>query len=334
MHLVFHVDDILLSFSSDDAAVAFKTALLSRFTGTDDGPVTRYVGLDIFRDDRHIHLSQEPLALELLDCFNMLHCNPCATPMDPGELLLESDRPAVPDPALRRQYQECVGTLQYLATWTRPDLQFCTNELSKHMSNPGIKHWHAAKRVLRYLKGTSSLGLTYSRGLPNPNRLIAYADADWATCPETRRSISAFVVLLNGAAIAWKSKKQGAVATSSSEAEFVSASKAADELVWQRRLMTDLGFPQPGPTPLYEDNRACRLLSENPVHRERSKHIDFRVHALRERVSAGEVVLVDCASRDMVADSLTKNLPAESFLRHCDLQLGRLRQPRKRSDSV
>ena len=329
MHLVFHVDDILLAFSDDNAAVAFKSALLTRFAGTDDGPVTRYVGMDFFRDAHHIHLSQEPLAQELLERFDMLDCNPCAHPMDAGELLLESDRPPVPDVALRRQYQECVGTLQYLATWTRPDLQFCTNELSKHMSNPGVKHWQAAKRVLRYLKGTVSLGLTYTRGLSDPNRLIAYADADWATCPETRRSISAFVVLLNGAAIAWKSKKQGAVATSSSEAEFVSASKAADELVWERRILADLGFPQPGPTPLYEDNRACRLLSENPVHSERSKHIDFRVHALRERVAAGEVVLVDCASRDMVADSLTKNLPVDAFLRHRDIQLGRTRQPDK-----
>jgi hypothetical protein len=329
MHLVFHVDDILLTFSDDAAAVAFKSALLTRFAGTDDGPVTRYVGMDFFRDSHHIHLSQEPLALDLLERFDMLHCNPCANPMDAGELLLESDRPSVPDVPLRRQYQECVGTLQYLATWTRPDLQFCTNELSKHMSNPGIKHWQAAKRVLRYLKGTVSLGLTYTRGLSDPNRLIAYADADWATCTETRRSISAFVVLLNGAAIAWKSKKQGAVATSSSEAEFVSASKAADELVWERRLLADLGFPQPGPTPLHEDNRACKLLSQNPVHSERSKHIDFRVHALRERVATGEVVLVDCASRDMVADSLTKNLPVDAFLRHRDVQLGRLHQPCK-----
>jgi hypothetical protein len=189
------------------------------------------------------------------------------------------------------------------------------------MSNPGVKHWQVAKRVLRYLTGTTNYGLTYTRDLANPNRLIAYADADWATCPETRRSVSAFVVMLNGAAVAWKSKKQGAVATSSSEAEFVAASKAADELVWERRLLADLSFPQLTPTPLYEDNRACRLMSENPVHRERSKHIDFRVHALRDRVAAGEVVLVDCASRDMVADSLTKNLPAESFLRHRDAQL-------------
>jgi hypothetical protein len=122
----------------------------------------------------------------------------------------------------------------------------------------------------------------------------------------------------------WSSKKQAAIATPTSEAEFVSASRAADELVWERRILADLNLPQSSPTPLYEDNRVCRLKSENPVHCERSKHIDFCVHALRERVAAGEVVLVDCASKDMVADSLTKNLPAELYIKHSDTQLGRM----------
>ncbi len=152
--------------------------------------------------------------------------------MEAGILMLAKDRPATPDPVLCSKFQECVGTLQYLATWTRPDLQFCTNKLSKHLSNSGTPHWNAAKRVLCYLKGTSSLGLTYTRNLPNSNRLEAYTDADWATCPETCRSVSGYVTILNGAAVSWKSKKQGGVATSTSEAEFVSASKAADEIVW------------------------------------------------------------------------------------------------------
>jgi hypothetical protein len=279
MHLVYHVDNILLSFSCNDAAVRFKSALLTRFAGTDDGPVRRYVGLDVSRNANHIHLSQEPLALELLERFDMQHCNPCTTPMEAGILMLAKDRPSTPDPVMRSKFQECVGTLQYLATWTRPDLQ-CTNELSKHLSNPGTPHWNAAKRVLCYLKGTLSLGLTYTRNPQNSNRLEAYADADWATCPETRCSVSGYVTILNGAAVSWKSKKQGAVATSTSEAEFVSASKAADEIIWERRILAALNIRQNSPTPLHEDNRACKLMSENPVHCERSKHIDFRVTRL------------------------------------------------------
>jgi hypothetical protein len=107
-------------------------------------------------------------------------------------------------------------------------------------------------------------------------------------------------------------------------AEFVSASKAADELVWQQRLLDCMGLTQSSPTPLrlYEDNCTCRIMSENPVQTERSKHIDYCVHSLRDCVSAGVVCLLDCASHNMVADSLTKNLPADAFIRHSNSQLG------------
>jgi hypothetical protein len=176
--------------------------------------------------------------------------------------------------------------------------------------------------VLQYLKGTTSLGLTYATGLACSNCLIVYTDADWATCPETRCSISTYVTILNGSAVAWKSKKQGAVATSSSKAEFVSVSKAADEIVWQQRLLAGMGLTQSSPTPLYEDNSTCRIMSENPVQTECSKHIDYCVHSLCDCVSAGVVCLVDCASCHMVADLLTKNLLADAFICHSDYQLG------------
>ncbi len=161
-----------------------------------------------------------------------------------------------------------------------------------YLWHSALPHWHAAKHVLCYLKGTSSLGLTYTWGCANPNCLIAYADADWATCPKTGCYVSAFVVLLNGACVAWRSKKQVAVDTLTSEAEFVSASSPADKLIWECSILADLNLHQSSPTPLYEDNRACRLMSEfedseNPFHCEHSKHIDFCVHALRERVTAG-----------------------------------------------
>jgi hypothetical protein len=172
-----------LSSMSDDAAVRFKTALLSRFACTDDGLIKRYVGLDISRDANHIHLSQEPLAEARSLASQTLqyarlqsvhdshggwhsharqgqshHARPCSLPKIPRMC----------------QHSSVPG---YLESWTRPDLQLCTNELSKHLSNPGTTHWNAATHVLRYLKGTSSLGLTYTCNLPNSSRLEAYAHA-------------------------------------------------------------------------------------------------------------------------------------------------------------
>lgn len=321
IQIVYWVDDILLSFNNDDAAAAFKSAFLSRFDGTDDGPVHRFVGIDVTRSATQTHLSQEPLARELLEKFGMSQCNAVLTPLEPGVLLLESDRPAVPDPELRRNYQVIVGTLQYLCTYTRPDLVFATNQLAKHMSNPGPVHMQHARRVLRYLKGTASLGITYTQDRPNPNGLLAWADADWCSCTETRRSYSGYCLMLNGGALSWKSAQQTAVCTSTMEAEWVSASRCADEVLWLRRVLADVGHEQKSPTPLMEDNRACRALSECPITA-RSRHIDYRVMSLRERVADGVVKVFDCPTHDMLADPLTKNLPHPSFVRHRQVMLG------------
>jgi hypothetical protein len=325
IQLVFHVDDILFNFASDSIGLTFKNAFMSRFHATDDGPVKCFVCITVTRDEHKIHLSQLSLTESLLNDFKMMDCNPAKTPMAPGTLMTHqtADDPTGPD--CTKEYQHLVGTLMYITTWTRPDLAFATHQLAKFMSCPYKKHMDKALHVLRYLKGTKNLGITYTRGLPDPNRLLAFADADWASCTETRRSISGFLCLLNGGAIHWRSRQQCSVATSTAEAEFVAAARAADELVWLRRVMKSAGQEQKEPTPMWEDNRACRMMSENPVTNDRSKHIDYRVHALRERVRDGIVRLIDCPTVNMAADPMTKNLPIDAFERHRAVMLGSAR---------
>ena len=325
MHLVFHVDDLLFNFSHEELGTDFKKALLTRFDGADMGPVSRFVGVDIKRDARHTHITQLPLTENLLAEYELDDCNAVKTPMMPGTLLTKhvDGEPdcEITDHFVER-YHHLVGTLLYLCTWTRPDLVFATNQLAKFSHDPHQKHMDAARRVLRYLKGTKEMGITYTQSDQDPNRLIGFADADWAACTETRRSVSGFVCLLNGGAVQWRSRQQMSVATSTSEAEWVAASRAADELVWLGRVMAEAGFPQATPTPLYEDNRSCRMMSENPVANDRSKHIDYRVHALRERVQDGHVRLLDCPTYDMLADPFTKALDAVAFARFRDIFMG------------
>lgn len=321
MHLVYHVDDILLSFSNKNAAQAaqLKRDILSRFQGKDLGPVSRYLGVDIIRNpDGSIELSQKHLILDLLEKHDMLDCNPAPTPMDPNLHLEQAPVPLQRDDAIYTKYNEVVGSLRYLCEWTVPELSFAAGVLARFLSNPGPEHWAAAKRALRYLKGISSLTLKYSpQADPSLiNRLLGFADSDWAADRISRRSVGSWIYLLNGGAVSWKSKQHPCVAVSTSEAEFMSASKAALEAVWLRRILADAGAQQTSPTPLYEDNRACRLMSENPVHRERSKHIDIRVYSLREQVARGIVRLIDCPTADMTADALTKALPAPAFIKH------------------
>jgi hypothetical protein len=111
----------------------------------------------------------------------------------------------------------------------------------------------AAKHLLWYLKGTKEMGLKYSRPsnkgpMDRPNQLSGFVDSDWAGCQDTRRSTSGFVLVLNGSAISWKSKRQSVVALSSAEAEFMAASSLVQEVTYARRFLEKLGFPQTSPT--------------------------------------------------------------------------------------
>jgi hypothetical protein len=140
-----------------------------------------------------------------------------------------------------------VGSLLHLACWTRPDISFAVSELSRFVSAPGQLHMAASKHLVRYIQGSSELGILYSKPsnsgpMNQPNVLWGFVDSDWAGCPDSRRSTTGFTLMLNGAAVAWKSKRQSVVALSSAEAEFIAASALVQEVIYTRRLLENLGF--------------------------------------------------------------------------------------------
>lgn len=140
-----------------------------------------------------------------------------------------------------------------------------------------------------------------------PNQLWAYVDSDWAGCPDSRKSTSGYCFMLNGAVISWRSKRQPVVALSVSEAEFISASAMVQEVIYLRKLLNNLGFPQAGPTPVFADNTTCIAWSEGSVGgSERAKHIDLRVHFVHDAVQAGHLSLNKVESALNAADILTK----------------------------
>lgn len=330
-----HVDDCLVTGTPRHALDNIIEKLLSRFQGRNEGEAKRFVGVNIHRDTssrQGCHtttISQEHLTQALLDEHKDEVLTTALTPMSPGTLLLptKDDHPVVHDPKLTKKYQRLCGSMMYLSVWTRPDISFAVQQLAKYMANPQPHHWDAAIRLLRYLKHTPKMGITYRRSYRGPDhRLYAFADSDFAACPITRRSYNAFLTMLGGGVISWRCRQQKSVATSTTESEFVAASNCADEVLWIRRIL-EYFAPQTGPTPLFEDNRACRMLSENPVRNERTKHIDYRVHSLRERVRDGVVTLIDCPTKDMLADALTKALPSPAFTRHRDTMMGNRHHP-------
>ncbi|KMQ87251.1 rna-dependent dna polymerase [Lasius niger] len=164
----------------------------------------------------------------------MTSCNSVATPADTSTTLKTS----INEDPRNVLYRQLVGSLMYLAVVTRPDLAYTVATLSKFLDSPTDEHWNAGKRVLRYLAGTTDIGIMYGRD--RSTKLVAYSDADWANCVNTRRSTSG-VVLLNGGPVTWFSRKQGVVATSTTDAEYVAAHDAGKEIVWARRLLKKIG---------------------------------------------------------------------------------------------
>jgi hypothetical protein len=153
------------------------------------------------------------------------------------------------------------------------------------MSDPKHDHWVAVKRVFRYLKGIQDAGITYgSKEL----RLNGYCDANYATDPDNRRSVSGYVFTLNDGAICWSSKKQSVVARSSTESEYSALKHASTEVMWIRQIMKELGF-KVQTTAIHCDNNGAIKLTENPVYHARTNHIDVQHHKIREIVETKEV---------------------------------------------
>ena len=214
-------------------------------------------------------------------------------------------------------YFGIVGYLLYIAKQTRPDILATVSKLSRFLETPGKAHWVAAKRVLRYLKSTKNLELTFVRDEMGI-LLRGACDSHWASDVDDRRSTSGFAFILqtNGGAVSWSSKKQQTAAISTSEAEYQAMALAVQETLYLRSLLGEMGISCGSPTVIQEDNQSCIKMCENPVMHKRTKHIDVKYHFIRERVEDATIELQYCPTELMSADLLTKALTREKLERH------------------
>jgi hypothetical protein len=181
-----------------------------------------------------------------------------------------------------------------------------------------------AERVLAYLKGTIDDGITYCRPKykGKVNTLEAFVDSDYAADPDTRRSVTGYLIILNNGPVAWKSKRQNCVTLSSAEAEFVAATTCAIETLYLRSLMRGFGYKQTRTTTLWEDNASAIAMSQNPVAPGKSRHIDTRWYFLRDMDRAHVVKLRKIPGTENPADALTKSLPGPTFQKYFSLVMG------------
>ena len=213
-------------------------------------------------------------------------------------------------------YQNLIGTLMYAMLATRPDIAFAVGALSKFSSNPGYAHWDQAVHTLWYLVGTKDYGLFFDGNSLNDlsSLILGYTDSDWAGNIDTRRSTGGYVFLMCGAAVSWSSKLQSSPALSSTEAEYMACTRAAQEAIWLRQLLEQLGFKQTKPTSLLGDNQGAIALAKNPGNHPRTKHIALRYHFIHFAISNGHILLNYIPTSDMAADGLTKGLTGDKHL--------------------
>jgi hypothetical protein len=170
----------------------------------------------------------------------------------------------------------------------------------------------AAKRVIRYLKGTKSLRLILGG---SDYTISGFSDADWASQMH-RHSISGFAFLFGSGAVSWSSKKQPIITLSSTEAEYVALTHSSKDIIWIQKLLYELYSIFPSfskPTTLFCDNQGAIRLSKDSTFHGRTKHIDVHFHFIRQTVSNGHITLKYCPTDDMIADIFTKSLGRIKF---------------------
>jgi len=181
----------------------------------------------------------------------------------------------------QKECQSMVGSLMYTMLATRPDLVQCIRQISQYSQMPMTTHEKVAKHALRYVNGTIDQGIMHNGNLGM--RLELWSDANWGG-EEGKESVSGFVATIAGGAVTYSSKKQGSVALSSMESEYMALLHALKELIWLHRFLKEIGYDIDDQNIIYCDNQGAVALAHNPEHHTRTKHIDIQYHFIRNCV--------------------------------------------------
>ncbi|RVW94907.1 Retrovirus-related Pol polyprotein from transposon RE1 [Vitis vinifera] len=271
--LIVYVDDIILSGNDMEELQNLKKYLSEEFEVKDLGNLKYFLGMEVARSRKGIVVSQRKYILDLLKETGMLGCKPIDTPMDSQKKLGIEKESTSVD---RGRYQRLVGRLIYLSH-TRLDIGFAVSAVSQFMHSPTEEHMEAVYRILRYLKMTPRKGLFFRK---TENR---------------------------------DTEKQSVVARSSAEVEYRALAQGICEGIWIKRVLSELGQTSSSPILMMCDNQAAISIAKNPVHHDRTKHVEIDRHFITEKVTSETVKLNYVPTKHQTADILTKALPRPNF---------------------
>jgi hypothetical protein len=249
-----------------------------------------YLGMELTRlPNGDLFISQKRYIQQILEDFGMDNCRPSPYPMNAGlKLEFSPDEEGHLDNEFSpTNYRMGTGDLQFLASQTQPDIAYAVNYLSRFNSRPNKACWQALKHILRYLKGTAEHGILYRTSPDGTLDLVAYSDSDWAGADPSYKSTSGYILFVNGSPVRWRAMKQTSVSKSTTEAEYISASETACDLVWLADLLRDAGLIDETPTTVQTskievDNKGAIDLSRAENLTRRARHIEIRYHLLRD----------------------------------------------------
>ena len=333
---------------------------------TEWGLHLKYNGMDVYQTADYIHVACPTYIEKMLqthgwDTEPKMSHHPIPMTDDVAKKLMTMEKgPAEKTPAHRAiessmgfAYRSLLGELTYPFVLCRADIGFAATFLSRFSTAPCEEHYKALKAIARYLRATKRWGITYwqpGRNLSfpmvpapppslieddviskfprlNPRELVAFSDAAHATDVSTRKSVTGYIFMYAGGAVAYKSKLQATVATSSTEAEFIASVHTAKTAKYLRSVLSELGFAEKKPTQVYIDNSAAiDMINENKPT-QRSRHIDIQLFAIQEWRENEELTVVHIPGILNPADVLTKPLGPTLFHRHVTRMLGQLHDP-------
>jgi hypothetical protein len=316
--VLLYVDDMLVCAPTRDGQAAIKRHIFHKFPCTDRGPLNIFLGITCTRDRqrRTIALSQASKVQDVVAAYGgqaiaKVPAHPHQPLRKDQSAVSKEDKQAMAD----IPYREALGRLLYLAITTRPDIATAVSMAGRFAQDPGQPHWQAVLEIVAYLKGAQGLSLVLG-GVESGVQPHAFADADWGGDTDTRRSRTGSALFINRACVCWASRLQPTVALSSTEAEYLALTATAQDVLWLRNLLGELGHEQHGPTIIYQDNLSTITTASNPKQHRGTKHIDVRAHFIRDVIEGRKVRLEYKGTGDMIADIFTKALPHPAFARH------------------
>ena len=332
LYVLTYVDDLTI-VGSHEMTKDFMKALRKEFVlqESETGDIDLILSMVVKRNRKEgiLTINQENAILKLAESVGITKEIPSVTtPMKvtPLEKLTEpSSNPF--------GYLNAVGSLLHIAQVSRPDISYAVGALGRHAATFGAEHVKAVKRCIQYLYNTRHLCIRYDKNSkscdpfayeagrhplqdsPGADLTRAYVDADYAMDIPTRRSTSGAVTFMCGGPIAWSSRLQKITAQSTAEAEINAATELAKELVHLKLLLSEIGVRGDEPIPVHEDNQACILMGNGMKSSRTAKHYEVRLHLLQESIKNKTIKFQYCKTDDQVADTFTKPLDPEKFLK-------------------